>query len=108
MGRTIGSAWRSREAAATDGGSSWNHRRPKGARSPRDPALRMLLTAQGTYAFHGGGLTTSCSAHAQELLGVDYPTVCKGPLIPCERIRLTVDKTATMPLVTAGRRRRLP
>lgn len=59
---------------------SWNERTiPASRESP--PSMRVLLTTEGTYPYHFGGLSTWCDALMRELADVDFSllAVCRDP-----------------------------
>lgn len=61
---------------------SWSEQ--NGTRSPRVPGapMRVLLTTEGTYPFHWGGLSTWCHSLMQELPDVEFSmlAVCEDPM----------------------------
>jgi polysaccharide biosynthesis protein PelF len=89
-GERIGRARRSRDVEATDGVGqlTWVHEPSKNghraaASRELEPPMRVLLTTEGTYPFHWGGLATWCHALIQELPDVEFSllAVCKDPLV---------------------------
>ena len=69
--------------------------------TPRRTKLSVLLTTEGTYPYHGGGVSTWCHALTHRLPGIDF-TIFSVAMHPYLRLRYTlasnVGTLVTVPL----------